>query len=151
MRVLAVDPGKITGMAYWDGSDQDQFKTWVEDSPMRAVDRVKGYIFHGLDVVVVEDFVISGARARDANLTIEMIGAIAWLGYAYATRVVRQSPGAGQTFAGPRWEKLRRVGWYTPGLDHTRSAAGHLLLFLVREGLVDAACVLPSNAVSKEE
>lgn len=150
MRVLAVDPGQATGLALYEACGQglalpERFEAWVCNDPMAAIDRVRLETVEGLDAVVVEGFTISGPRARDANLTIEIIGALRWICHKRDVPFVVQQPGEGQRFAGPKWEKLRRLGWYRSGPDHARSAAAHLLLYLVKEGAIDACRVIPST------
>jgi hypothetical protein len=154
VRVLAIDPGGTTAGALFakvpsalEGEYVEYFSTWAETDRECALRRCHSELDLGLDALVVEDYRISGARAKEANETIEIIGALDWLCRQYWIPLVRQEPGAGQAFAGKRWEKLHRMGWYKPGPDHERSAAGHLLLYLVRESLVSASRVLESESM----
>jgi hypothetical protein len=97
------------------------------------------------NVVVCEGFNISGSRERSSNVTIEMIGVMRYLAAREHKMFVENQPGAGKRFAGPGWGKLKRLGWYTPGPDHARSAAGHLVLYLAESRQLDAARLLPSD------
>ena len=108
MRVLAVDPGLATGMALFEGDNvYEDFSCWIEKDRWAAVDRARVEMtIVGIDVLVIENYRISGARAKDANLTIELIGALKWIAHKRNVPVVMQEPGAGQKFVGKRWEKL---------------------------------------------
>lgn len=103
------------------------------------------------DVLVVEGFVIGGARAASSNETIEMIGAVKYeCGLQDHAPPIISPPGQGSVFAGPKWDKLKRIGWHTPGPDHVNSAAGHLLRYLVNNPTLRNQ-LLPSGTASEEE
>lgn len=139
MRVLAVDPGPHTGVALF--TDPPEAHTAWEWTPAQVYTNIETWIA-SVDVVVCEGFVISGARAREANVTVEMIGVLRYLTIRAGKKFVEQRPGA-YKFAGS--EKLKRLGWYTPGSDHARSASGHLVLYLAESGLIDAARLIPQT------
>lgn len=111
-----------------------------EWTPDQFVAEVEGWVLSA-DVVVCENFSIGGARSQEANVTIEMIGILRYLAHKHGKRFVTQRPGA-YKFAGS--DKLKRIGWYTPGSDHVRSATGHLVLYLAENNLIDRARLLPS-------
>lgn len=138
MNVVAFDPGPHIGCAMWTDTPAETFNAW-EETPANFYTGLLDWI-KWADVVVVEGFVISGARAREANVTIEMIGVIKYLTALHSTRCHEQRPGA-YKFAGP--VKLKRLGWYTAGSDHARSASGHLVLYLAENNLIDPARLLP--------
>lgn len=148
-KVLCVDPGPHVGIATWtdhavvDAEFEhayyvEKHQAW-EETPERLYAAVDTFV-QWADVVVCEGFVISGTRAKEANVTIEMIGVLRYLSALHHKRFVVQRPGA-YKFAGT--DKLKRLGWYTPGSDHARSASGHLVLYLAESGLIDAARLLP--------
>jgi hypothetical protein len=155
VNVLALDPGPHVGLAKWTdkaiGGDAtgpggthyyvEEFQAW-ETTPERWYAEVEPWVMWA-DVIVCEDFYIGGQRAKEANATIEMIGVMRYLAAREHKKFVTQTPGAGKKFAGDRWVKLKRLGWYTTGPDHARSAAGHMLVFLVTAKLLDPARLLP--------
>lgn len=143
MKVLCIDPGPHVGVAWWD-SELDRFAAY-EATPEDVYECAHKWTAWA-DVIVVEDFRIGGSRGSDSNLTIEMIGVMRYLSRAQA-KFVTQAPGAHKFAQG---DKLKRLGWYTTGSDHARSATGHLVKFLCDHQLLDAARLLPSN-VEKEE
>lgn len=145
MNVICIDPGPHVGVARWTdewptGIEADAHKAW-ETTPAEAYAAFEGWV-KWADVVVCEAFVISGARAKEANITIEMIGVLRYLSLLHGKQFIEQRPGA-YKFAGS--DKLKRLGWYTPGSDHARSASGHLVLYMAETGLLDASRLLPSE------
>lgn len=139
MRVLCIDPGPHVGGACWSDATEDGFAAW-EWTPADFYAVVADWV-RTSDVVVCEDFRIAGPRASEANVTIEMIGVLRYLCAQYGKKFVTQPPGA-YKFAGP--DKLKRLGWYTKGSDHARSATGHLVKYLAEANLIDRARLLPS-------
>jgi hypothetical protein len=146
VRVLCIDPGPHTGVAWYD-SDAGSFAAY-EAAPEDVWDCFETKWLRWADVVVVEDFIIGGARAKEANVTIEMIGVMRYLCKRESVTFVTQPPGAHKFAQG---DKLKRLGWYTVGSDHARSATGHLVRFLVERGLLDGASLLPSDSEKEEK
>ncbi len=141
MRVLAVDPGPHVGVAcYTAASGVENFSAW-ESTPSYFYTCIEGWIVAS-DVIVSEGFNISGRRASEANVTIEMIGVLRFLAARHGKTFVEQPPGA-HRFAGS--DKLKRLGWYTVGSDHARSATGHLVLYLAEANLIDRRRLLPGG------
>jgi hypothetical protein len=137
MNVVAVDPGGTTGIARFlsrpgeheaftleHGHDQD----WLAEN-------IEFY-----DLLVCEDFIISAATARKTQTgskqALETIGVARYLARHAGVRFKLQTPSAASTFD-PKFAKLRRIGWDTPGPDHMRAASRHLLLACAEEGLID--------------
>lgn len=149
MRVFCIDPGPHVGASYWTDtvidagqsgySPGEGFKAW-EWTPEQFYTDAESWVL-AADVTVCEDFSIGGARSKEANVTIEMIGILRYLAHKHGKKFVTQRPGA-YKFAGS--DKLKRLGWYTPGSDHVRSATGHLVLYLAENNLIDRARLLPS-------
>jgi len=144
MRVFCVDPGPHVGVAAWTnvglmGEGTEGFAAWTW-TPEEFYAQVEAWVAAS-DVIVCEDFRISGPRAREANVTIEMIGVLRFLCSKAGKTFVTQEPGA-YKFAGS--DKLKRLGWYTPGPDHARSASGHLVKYLAEANLIDRRRLLPS-------
>ena len=141
MNVLAVDPGPHVGLA-WINDEGDFFA--VEYTPESAYEMLPNWIAWA-DVIVCEEFVIKGDRAREANVTIEMIGVVKYLCKLQDAKLVMQLPGEGIGFSTS--EKLKRVGWWQRGgSDHARAASKHLLLYCVKNGIISADRVLESSS-----
>ena len=135
MKVIAIDPGPHVGIAfYWNGTFNSLALTDVEfyeDS-----NRVEAWLAEA-DVVVCENFIISGPRAREANETIEMIGVLRFLSRCHDSQFVEQAPADARVFSTNA--KLQRLGWYQRGgSDHARSATRHLVLYLAKAGILGA-------------
>ena len=131
--VLAVDPGKMTGMAWWDRSgalrevgqmEQFEFLDWVFQH------------IHEFDVIVCESYHITQATLKKSRQyqPLEIIGALRWMASFYLCKFKLQSPSDAKIFAVN--EKLKIIGWYQPGRDHANDALRHLMLYLVKENVV---------------
>lgn len=137
MKVLTIDPGPHVGVAcYLNGQH-----TAYEFDPSYLYQEIEGWI-RWADVVVVEGFRIAGPRATSANETIEMIGVLRFLAERHDKTFVEQTPTDAMTFVSG--EKLKRLGWWTKGSDHARSATKHLVLYLARAGVLGPELLLPS-------
>ncbi len=134
--VVAVDPGGTTGLAVWS---PDLGLSLREVSP--AIDAV----FWLADMArtlepttfVVEKYIITPATAKlsQQHDALEIIGALKYLVRKYDHKMVMQSPSEAKAYSTN--DKLKRVGWYRPGLDHARDASRHLLLHLSKVGIID--------------
>ena len=143
MNVLAVDPGKTTGIATWYGERHLAFAVprevaertvhqWLMDCP-------KGED----NLLVFESFTITAQtlkKSRDGQEAIEFIGVGRYLARLASVAFETQSPSDAFSFS--TREKLKALGWKTPGPgDHSRSASQHLLLALVRHQAIDLAAL----------
>lgn len=103
----------------------------------------------GLDVLVCEGFTINMGTAKKSTAgsleTIELLGTLRWLAHMAEVPFVVQMPSDASNFDA-KGGKLKRLGWWTRGSDHARSATKHLVLYLVNEGLIDPKRLLPSDA-----
>lgn len=133
-----MDPGKATGMAWWEEGEHR-----ADTVPYQRALEALAYDAEGwLDLVVVEDFVISERTLRSGSdgwrrgAELEFIGAARWICAQHGVRFMLQEP-AERGFATDA--KLRAMGWWTVGPDHAREASRHLLTALVRLGEVSAA------------
>lgn len=142
MKVWVVDPGPHVGLALWDEAQTPNPNLW-EWTPDTFYEFAEAWIAF-VDVVVCENFIIGGARAKEANATIEMIGVVRYLCRQHNTELVLQPPSDAMAFS--TTAKLKRVGWWQRGgSDHARAASKHLLLYLVNAQLLDPARVLESD------
>lgn len=139
MQYLTFDPGKHTGWAlYHAGPTEYMLMGITEADGYEFLDKVVPYIraMAGRELTVVgERFVISGGTVEkgrtDENWSIEQIGVIRhecrWAGVPFEL----QSAGDAKKFA--KNDRLKEVGWYTPGGGgHHNDAARHMLLCLAR-------------------
>lgn len=139
MRVLAVDPGKTTGIAVWNSGT---FSAWAEEYEL-ALDFVASYIRDDYrpDVVVIEDFVITQRTTKMGTANwrrgqeLEFIGVARWWCKTTGVEFVLQTPSQAKSFSTD--QKLKTYGWWSKGVDHPRDATRHLMLYLVKAGLID--------------
>lgn len=143
MRIIALDPGKVSGVAeyglrhFWS----DELPTW------EAVEYVDHHLSSGatppVDLIVCEAFVISartlrGTRQYDA---LESIGALRYLAGRAGTAFRLITAAASKNFATDA--KLKKLGWYDPSPGgHKNDAARVLLTAAVDVGVIDAARLL---------
>ena len=155
MRILTIDPGLTTGLAYAnfeDGSLPVPF-TDMPHGFEAAVNAFNDFLdsemptYRYPDLVVIEKFTINAQTAKKStagsNLAIELIGAAKYLAYMINIPVEEQSPADAKNFATDA--KLRRIKWHRPGPDHQNDALRHLLLAAVRHQQLDLSLLLPQT------
>lgn len=133
--VLTIDPGGTTGWCWWwEGKMRGHgyFESWKECAAWVLQHRREW------DNLVVEKFEITArtlklARSYDAMY---LIGALQHICTLPDSPVFHfQTPADAKSFATDA--KLARLQWKI-GNDHTRDAARHMVLFLFRNGMIDA-------------
>lgn len=135
--ILAVDPGLMVGYAiqYDDGlikSDQDQkwdFLTWCDPEGWTK----------WFDVVVAERYIITPRTARlsQQHDALDILGNLRWWCRKMETPLIEYSAAEAKSFSTD--DKLRAADMWISGKDHARDASRHLMLYLVREGIMDPA------------
>lgn len=147
MNLMAIDPGKTTGIAaYVDG----YFKSFeVEGGLISATDMLRGMLARVVyNVVIFEKFEIHASTTKtdltDAYTALYINGNILTLGHKFGLAPVEQRP-KDKLFANSnQWRTLKAVGWYeTQGDGHCNDAAAHLLKYMVDKR------ILPDNLFSK--
>jgi hypothetical protein len=135
IRVVAVDPGKITGVAVGVFGTERHVEAH-ELAPMDAVGMVDGLLSQGVAAVACESFTPRpGARTWQPD-ALDVIGALRWVCHVHNTRLLQQSPADAKSFSTN--EKLARLGWRRPTKGgHADDALRHLLLFAIRGDLID--------------
>lgn len=135
--VLAVDPGGLTGWA-WHATEFDSIPASGQDEPMAFLRRVENALIpNGRDTLVVcEKFSISEGTVRKSRegalLTIRTIGALEWLCHKHGAEFdLTQTPADAKALVTN--DRLRALGWWKVGEDHSRDALRHLALRLVKE------------------
>jgi hypothetical protein len=145
--IIAVDPGKVSGIAVWSSGTFNSFQeqTWY------AVDRIWNTLENAtkmrtnardvlipltepITAIVCESYVITAStlrKTRGENWSLESIGALRWMSNRHGVEFVLQTPADAKRFADDR--KLKTAGWHnpTPG-GHANDAARHLLTYLAR-------------------
>lgn len=132
MKVVAVDPGKVSGVAVADlpslrapaGAELPGLYStvsWVENEQPEAV--------------VCESFIPRpGAKSWQPD-ALETIGALRYLALLHGWEFELQSPADAKKFSTN--EKLKKLHWYVPGGEgHANDARRHLLLYAVRHQLI---------------
>lgn len=138
MRILAVDPGGTTGFVHYERADDSEsfIPHQMDDRNefMWSVDES----FAGLNVVVCEDFRITGQTAKKSPQAdaLKIIGALDYLCFKHEVQFVLQTPADAKRFATD--SRLKKAGMWTPGRKHANDAARHLFLWLCRKGLLNA-------------
>lgn len=154
MKILAIDPGHTTGIAYKDFSEDADFFTPPFTMMPVGFDTCAyeiACLFENVsawpDLVICEKFQITGLTARKttggSNEAIELIGVARYLTKKWNIPFEEQRPADAMSFVTD--DKLKRIGWYKPGLDHARDAMRHLLLAACRYDKVDLTKLLPST------
>lgn len=135
--VLAVDPGGLTGWA-WFAPDLDPAPFSGQDPPLDFLRRAESALErNGRDVLVVcEKFTISEGTVRKSRegalLTLRTIGALEWLAHKHGAEFdLTQTPAEAKALVTN--DRLRALGWWKVGEDHSRDALRHLGLRLVKE------------------
>jgi hypothetical protein len=135
-RVMAVDPGLLSGVAYAEfGLVPPVPEVWELDprETVRAVEeRLSG---PGLAVVACESFVPRpGVRSWQPD-ALEIIGGLKYVCWRHNTPLVLQSPANAKSFS--TVAKLKKLDWRhpTPG-GHAEDALRHLLLIAVQGNLI---------------
>jgi hypothetical protein len=138
--VLAIDPGKTTGIVLVrkvdPDSDGEPSIVWSDElSWPQVATRVEATLtslYADVDLVV-ERFTITRATASNAQApwSLEVIGAVKWLAYRHnAGELVMQDPASVMRFASnPR---LKSLGfWHKGGKGHALDAIRHAVVFLI--------------------
>lgn len=161
MRILAVDPGGTTGVAYANFEDPNKLptlKTWMPRGFGDACELLTSLLHfgfgpvkpHHVDLIALEKFTITAQTAKKSTagskLDIELCGVVKYLAWQYSFELVEQSPGEAMNFV--KDEKLRWLGWYTSGPDHARDATRHLLLAAVTHKQLNPRLLLPGHVTA---
>ena len=138
MRVLAIDPGNVTGVAYFDTSLGEP-DSW-EDEPFEVINYVED-LTATLDAVVCESFIPRPGAYSWQPEALYTIGAVRYVCRREGVTFVLQSPADAKRFSTN--EKLKRLGWYSPTTGgHSNDALRHLLLFSVKNRLINTERLL---------
>lgn len=153
-RVLAIDPGKMTGLAWITRiGDQVHLTESLERDEDTIIDSIRPTIKTWKPElpgeyplrIVMERFTITveTAKKSQAPFSLEVIGAVKQVcrDYGYPLEAIAwQKPGeAKETFPNP---KLKRLDlWHVGGAGHALDAIRHGALYLLRSGWQDSRFV----------
>lgn len=134
MRVLAVDPGKMTGWADWKGPDGLAAGQMPHFEFLRFAEQL--IAGQHVSAVVCEDFIITMGTLKKSRETwsLEQIGCIRYWCDKHRVPLVMQTPAQAKAFSTD--DKVQALGWWQPGLEHANDALRHLVLHLVRNRLI---------------
>lgn len=125
MKVLAIDPGTTTGLAwYLDG----EFTTLATEA-----DNVIKLLTNDLDWLVIERFATAGRISKYGLQTVNLVGQVKGWCYAFDKTLVIQSPQSRKAWQmqGDSFPKKTK-----PKLEHEGDAMAHLLQFLASRGII---------------
>lgn len=134
--ILAIDPGKTTGLVLYDRDSQRV--VWASELGFydAASTIVRSCADNGSALTVVcESFLITAQTPKNtqAPWSLELIGVARYASHAYCKReIALQAPASAKRFSSD--ERLRQMGFWTPGKGHANDAARHLLLLLATRG-----------------
>ena len=132
--ILALDPGKITGVAF--ANTQNLFETfWSDESDFRLACRVIKHWTEALRFdldVVAEPYKIDKAQAP---WSLEVIGVARYFSQEQTGQDLITKYGRSPGFSTD--ERLKALGWYRPNKRNANSAARQLLIHLVANGWWD--------------
>lgn len=144
--VLAVDPGKLTGLAFltWDKGSEPQIFYTAEVEPHQFAPEIRRCLQDAAEMpnttlyVVCERFVINAQTVRNsqAPFSLEQIGVLKQclrdVGIDEQSIVWQAPADAMAMFPNPA---LKKVGyWHKGGQGHALDALRHALLFTVKRG-----------------
>lgn len=133
MKILALDPGKLSGFAWLNTDDLTSFTSWMLPH-MEALNDVWAHVeARTVDLIVCESFIITAQtlkKSRGENWSLEQIGATRWMCSLHDIPFELQSPADAKSFVDDR--RLSDVGWRKTGPGHDNDAARHLLLAVAR-------------------
>lgn len=132
--VVAVDPGGTTGICLWS---PEVGPSLMEMVPNEAVEFLAECAAKIQPLYVIEKYTITAATAKmtQQHDALEIIGALKYIALKHRHPLVLQTPAEAKKFSTN--EKLKRIGWYKPGLPHARDASRHALLFAAKNGLIN--------------
>ena len=135
-RILAIDPGLKTGVALFDLFSGSMTAFEVGDTLGGVLEEMIG---RWRPAVVAEKFTITSATVRNsaAPWSLEWIGVARYLARKFECSFTLQLPANAKRFGTDA--RLKRLGWWIPGMGHAADAQRHTLLFLVNNGWWDDA------------
>lgn len=123
-RIVAVDPGKTTGLAFFNGGN------FMVGSEVYDYDAIRGFLqTYNPEVVVVEDYVV-GRLGAHHRTPLMVMGAVEMICQDLEIPIVYQSPSILKIML-KRLDDEEGFGLNSP---HVRSAAAHALYYITEGG-----------------
>lgn len=131
-RIIAVDPGAMTGIAVWHPNES------LPSAAELDIPGVYEFVEHEvLNVkvpthIVCEAYLITQATIRNTRQywSLELIGLFRWAAWrSGATFGKLQTAATAKSFATD--DRLKALGWWRPGKGHANDALRHLLTYTV--------------------
>lgn len=130
--IIAFDPGKITGVAMWEGTTAEDADFTADQYTVEDLYVAVDEWCDTMDFAQIEKFTISQATIRKAAESdpLDVIGYLkyaAWrcgfqIGWSKPADVMKTFPDAA----------LKKAGMFTPGKGHANDATRHLAWYLVK-------------------
>lgn len=135
--IVWLDPGLVTGLAWWD-PEKKVFSSWqyeFEDLAERL--RVLAGMYGDTLLVGYEDYlVVGGPRSGTPEHSLKVIGMVKELAAEGLFTLAPPVPSSSRKLGNVVW--LRRLSWYKPGKKHANDAAMHLLAYLLKQKPIPA-------------
>ena len=142
-RIIAVDPGGTTGLAFhgFEYPPLEREQTDHLEMLSGLYELLGEHIVKDIPVTIVcEKFFITGQTSKKSRQTeaLRIIGALEWMCDYSGAHFVLQPPSDAKDFASN--DRIRAAGlWHVGGAGHANDAARHLLLYMVKHRMVDIA------------
>lgn len=142
--VIWLDPGETTGYANYDLATGEFFAGQLRFHGIGRMLTTYSELWGVSLAVGYERFIVSstGSKYASPEWPLKVCGVVDWLAYLHGYTLLPAMPSSSRNL-GRDGDKLKRLGWWTPGQIHANDATAHLLAWLLREGK------LPPHQVSK--
>jgi hypothetical protein len=122
-------------MATWDKGEFTAYE--IPGGSVALLNFVWGWQPPGYEAIIVERYTITPntAKLSQQHDPLEAIGGLRWMAALWQIPFVLQSPADAKRFADNG--RLKRLGWKSSGAGHNDDAARHLLLYCVKERIID--------------
>lgn len=128
VNVLALDPGKMSGIAFYSGSGTIQ----AYEANFYKAAKALEWLIPMCELVTVERFTIgvNTGKMRDNNWSLELIGVARWYCLKHDVNLLFQGPAEAKQFMSN--DKLKALGLHKATVGgHQNDAVRHLILALL--------------------
>lgn len=133
MKIISLDPGKSTGVTYWEYSDNTHDLRLLKSEVILNYLDFDWSILKDYDLVIYEDFLLYPGKAKsmifNRFIPAQVIGVIKYYSYKYKKPVVVQR--AVDVKKAISNEALKFFKCYTK-ITHTRDSARHAIYYFVK-------------------
>lgn len=134
-RLLAIDPGLATGLAFFDMTPEIPVLLWTKEVNIEEFWETVPQIITTTQedlYIVCEDFIITTETAKKSiggNWSIELIGLVKYLGWKNGSYLKMQKPGDRTTISHEQIKVLDY--WHRGGAGHANQAIRHAVVFML--------------------